>query len=1822
MHLPKIPGASPGGATDVAYLADLAFALPGQNFAGWNVLETLHQGPTSRVVRCVHGDGTRAVIKLLRGEVVGPGHVARLRREFDISRRVHHPGIVSALAQGSHGGTLFIVLPDDGATSLDERLRRSGPLPVAEVIDIALAVVDALEALHIQGIVHKDIAPANIVVEPAQGLVRLIDFGIAADAVLDRTLGLGTPEPECTLACMAPEQSGRLARDVDYRSDFYSLGATLQELLTGEPPFGRISDPLQAVHAHLALAPHPLLALCPEAPPVLARLITRLLAKEPEHRYQSHHVLRRDLRAIRDGLRDPALLPQVVLAQGDLPEQFRLSGRLYGRSDEATQVHQAFEAAAVGAARLVSIGGVSGIGKSALVQGVQRSLLAHRGQMVGGKFNPLGLVDPCAAFVQALAQRMEQVMAQPPQQRAQWREQLTALLGPNAGVAQAVLPVLGDLLGGVAPVGAAPGPAESENRFVRTMLMCFAALASPQEPLVVFIDDLQWSDRISRRLLRELVLDEGLRHLLFIVAYRSNEVPPDSPLARDLAALQAVGERHIALSVGPLEVRDVAQWLSDSLQQPMTEVLALATVCHSKTGGNPFFLGRFLLDLHARHHIWLDRAEPCWRWSIDHIHRENVAENVAEFMLGQVRGLPPATRHALVLAACMGSRFELRALAMACRQTPAQLLQALRPAIVAGLVRPRDVRYQWMAVLDEDEGQAVLAELAFAHDRVQEAAYALAPADERPLLHLDIGRMLRDALPAGAVVDFPIVNHLNAGRAWMDSAAERAQLAALNEQASHRAAEAAAFDLAAGYAVQAVELHGQSQWQTDPTAALALRVHAARMAALRGDAEGTDALIDAALPPAAALGPLAQAQLLDVRIESFYASGQLDKTLELGLSVLRMLGTELPQAATPHDVGRLIAGLREEIEALGLDVLAERPPMTDALSLQQLAVMAKMTAAAYIARPALLPLLTLVQVRLMVAHGHAPVALSAYSVAGLMVAEFLGDYPFGYRLGHMTMGLIERYHWRAVYAHAGFSFNAFLRHWIEGINQGLPGLLAVHHSGLETGNLRHAGLGLYVHGYHCLLGGMPLADLQERLDGDAVTLQRIRQPVALDYLNALRAVVRALRQERWSAEPLEQAGFSAASLERTYGARADQTGAMFLHAWRCLLAALAGRSAQALDAGLQAQPLFAAGRGMVMVPFCVFFTAVAALDEAAAGRLPVDEAQQHGTQGCERLDRWASTCADVQPLAHLLQARMAKDRGIADAAFESAQAAAQATGNVFLQGVVHWHHAQAWRERGDARAESSAMAEARALFLRWGSSALAGGLGMMAPPTGLSGQGALGVGDIPATTGPQALDMATLMAAVQAVTAESALDASLTRMLAVLRQNAGAGRAAIVLRGPQGEWLLHADGAQLLSPALALETTGDRLPLEVLRTVLNKGEAVVIDDVHASDVWRRVPCFSAGPTRSVLCMPFVRMGQVVGALYLDNDAMAGAFSRERIRFLELLLGSVVNAIDNARLYAELRGLADTLEQRVAERTSELAASESRLLSILRNAPVPMTVTRLSDNTFVFVNDRAGIESGMGAQALLGTHPNIIYADPTERERLREQFLRDGLVRDHETSLVVAGGRVLWVLISMVPMEYDGESSMLTTLVDITERKTMEDALRKAATTDVLTGIANRRHFMDRTEAELARARRHGRPLALAMFDIDYFKRVNDQYGHAVGDEVLRAVARVCVAAMRQHDMVGRVGGEEFALLMPDTGLDSAVALLDRLRISLRSLRVSLPTESGADEVGITASFGVSALQPTDTLDTLLAHADDALYAAKRQGRDQVQVAPTAPTART
>ena len=1792
----------------------------------WQLTERLHLSPRTEIWRAIAPlDGRRAVLKFLRPAVPTLQELGHFRHEFEVAQRFEHPHVLRPLALASDAGRPYLLLPELSALSL-EALARRGPLAGADVVEIASALVEALAVIHRADVVHRDISPGNVLLPRDEaGRIRptaalLADFGIAAEISSERPLFVRADALEGALATMSPEQTGRMSRDVDYRADFYSLGATLFEALTGGPVFV-FDDAAQAVHAHLALPPPLATTRRAGVFAPLAAIINHCLQKEPEARYQSHRALLQDLATCREALQAGRQLLDFVPGLGDHIGRFQLSGRLYGRQRPMEQLAEAFEAAATGPCRLVAIAGFSGIGKTALVTAAHRSLLAQRGNFAAAKFNQFGQPVPYGPLLACLAQRASQILALPPERQRFWQARLKERLGVNAAVVSEALSEFRALLPDAVPVMPL-GPQESENRFLRSLGLCLAALACEGEPQTLFLDDLQWADRASRRLLLEWVASADLHHTLIVTAYRDNEVLPAHPFAQDLLAFAELGPRFLPLSVGALNLAHTQELLADSLHRSADEVAELAVLCLAKTAGNPFFLRRFIEDLVQRRLIAFDPAAERWDWSLAQIAQTQMAENAVELMVEQLAALPAATRHTLTVAAFLGAGFDLDTLATVLARSPAALAADLLPALQAQLLVPGSSLYRYAA--QPETALAREVRYSFAHDRVQEATYGQVSAEERMQLRLRIGRLLCQGVAAEAW-PFDVVNHLNAALPLITDAAERAELAQANAQASQQAMRSAAFELAADYADIAVQLQPADGWQRVPEALLDLHLHAARMAYLSGRMATMETLLEAAL--AQTLAPDARARLLEVRIEAFFAQGELTEVLDQGLGVLAMLGAELPQAASPAEVVSLIAATRAELAAVGLPVLAALAPMSDARSLQVIAICTKMTAASYIVRPALLPLLTVLQVRLMLRHGHVPGALSAFSVLGLMFAEFLGDYQLAYDLGRLTMAQVQSQGWMQVYAHAGFSFNAFLRHWVEPLSQSLAGLKETWRNGLEFGNLRHAGLGLYVHDCHAFLSGQPLPALALSLTEHLASLRAMRQPVAADYDSALLATVRQLMRPDLPAQALEGEAFSGRALEAVYAARKDQTGLMFLHAWRALLHFLADRNAEALTEARAASQLFAAARGMHAVPLVVFILAVTALRAGAANAL--DDAKA----ALQRMTRWndagPGTFAAKQQLLSAEIASAQGDDPLPQYRAAIASAAQPSTGTPLDAGLAQVLLGRHLMRVSPAHttAAQTAHAQARLHFVQWGAVGVANTLGLLllpAPPCAAN--------DEPAAEPPRAthaVDLSSLMKAVQAITTEPDLPQLLQRLLQVVAENAGAQRAAIVLAsgqvGPMGQdaparrWLLQAEarltGGEPVMPALgleniALEDAAAALPLGLLRRVLGSGRTRLIADARSSPLdASREPYFVDNNSRSVLSLALVKQGEIVGALYLENNSAAGIFTEQRVEFLELLCANVVNAVDNARLVDELQALAASLERRVEKRTQELRESEARMRTILDNAPVAMTVTRRSDSVLIYANEAAARTINTQVADIIGRPAINFYRNAQDRQRLVSKYRALGRLTGEEVCLLASDGGERWVLISMVDVLYNDGVADLATVVDITERKALEIELQRLATTDSLTGAANRRSFIDQATVEMARSKRHGFPLALVMMDIDHFKRINDTLGHAMGDAAIREVVLACTQLVRKQDLVGRLGGEEFALLLPQTELEPARLLVERLRETIAAIGLQ---KGGEPVPGLTASFGVTVLRDEDeSVDDLLARADEALYTAKNAGRNRV-----------
>ncbi|WP_431259932.1 diguanylate cyclase [Roseateles chitinivorans] len=918
-------------------------------------------------------------------------------------------------------------------------------------------------------------------------------------------------------------------------------------------------------------------------------------------------------------------------------------------------------------------------------------------------------------------------------------------------------------------------------------------------------------------------------------------------------------------------------------------------------------------------------------------------------------------------------------------------------------------------------------------------------------------------------------------------------------------------------------------------------------------------------------------------------------------------------------VMQLLADLQQEIAGIGLDTLAARAPMRDEQRLLLISIAAKMTAAAYIVRPALLPLLTLFQVRLMVDHGHVPQALSAYSVLGLMCAEFLGDYRFAHDLGRMSTELVERHGWMQVFAHAGFSFHAFLSHWVQGLRVSMDGLMQTHRNGLEFGNLRHAGLGLYVHDVHALLSGMPLPALEDQLVTHGQRLRAMRQPVAADYEDALLGLVRALRQPR-----LPEDGFAGLeALARTYGERQDQTGLMFLHGWQAVLHFIADRPEPALRLALEARSLFAAGRGMHAQSLLLFIAAWAAQRVALAGGAR-DQALED--DALRRLQRWRDAGpGHLNDRVALLQAQQAMLSGAPDEEIDrllgqALEAATGPQGTPLDVAAVLRAQVDSWRDRAPGLA-AQARSRLQQTWKTWGVTALAGEA-MSQPLDGHLPSHDVAVPEVDGLRA-DAADLSSLTKAVQAISSQPDLPRLLRRLLEVVAENAGAQRAAIVLAsGTAGtsaavRWVLQAEATLGESPRLhlleqlPLERAGQQLPLGLMHRVLRDGRRELIVDARGlatmEDYFQR----HAAPPRSVLALPLLKQGQTVGALYLENAAAAGVFTEARVSFLELLCANVVNAVDNARLVAELQELNAHLERRVAQRTRELADSEERLRAVLDHAPIPMVVTRDHDALIVYANGPSAAIVGRPLDDLVGKPAISFYREPGERDRMQLKFKEDGRLQGEEICLLAADGSELWMLLSMVPVVYDGAASVLSTLVDFTDRKRLEIELQRLATTDALTGAANRRCFLEHADAELARSRRYGLEMSLVMMDVDHFKRINDTLGHARGDAALCHLVQLCAQIVRKQDLLGRLGGEEFGLLLPQTSLEDATHLVERLRHHIETSGLAL--QQGSAPTSLTASFGVTALRPEDLrVEELLGRADQALYRAKDGGRNRVE----------
>ncbi|WP_428266225.1 protein kinase domain-containing protein [Haliangium sp.] len=1496
-------------------------------------------------------DGSDVIVKTHRTERPLPATIARLRREYAMGTLVEGPGVIRYLAVETQGGSVAVVSEDFGGVDLRTQL----PLLRGDVeafLDMAVQLADGVSAIHVHNIIHKDIKAGNIVVNPATRRVKLIDFGLASEIIRERQGPVGPAQMEGTIAYMSPEQTGRMNRTIDHRADLYSLGVTFYEMLCGRPPFPG-NDPLELIHCHIAKHPTPPHQVDPRIPRVLSNIIMKLLAKNAEERYQTARGLRVDLLRCQQSLSDSGRIADFELGSDDRSGVLQVSQRLYGRERHKSSLLEAFERASEGGRELVLVGGPGGVGKSSLIAEMHRPMTERWGYFISGKGDVLGRNVPYSVLLQACDSLLKEILTESELRLERWRGWLRDALGANAGLITEVLPAL-ELIIGAQPLPAQVSPAEAQRRFDQTFFRFVGVFARPEYPLVMFLDDLQWADSATFRVLRQLLTVSDSTHLLVVGAYRNDDVSRSQALMLAAAEIREAGGVVSEIELDTLGSDDVTQLVADTLGCGPDRARPLAELVYDKTLGNPFFIGELLRTLHADGQLWLEDGE--WRWDEDHIRAQGVSANVVGLLVDKVRLLSDSAQQSLRLAACMGTTFALGPLARVRESSIEEAAQRLKEAIRVGLVQPLGQLYK-QAELGMDEGGA--AEYRFTHERVREAAYSLLPAEERPAVHWRVGKILLQDTPEEQreARIFDIVNQLDQGMELAKERTERAWLAGLNLQAGQRAAESMAHDSALTYLGSGIELLGDDGFTHEYELALALHTEACKAAQASDDLVTMDRYADLVLANAVSL--LDKLPVHEARISAYIAKRELARALALGLEVLDSLGTRFPAEPGPDDVQAPLMDAWGALAGYELEELVALPVMDDPEKRAAMRIMVTLATPIYIVKPLLYPLITAEMIKLTLEYGNAPESALGYSYLGVVCcSDGIAQYQAAQRFGQLALLLTDRFGAEHLRPNVMVAVYSNIKPWADPLGTICAPMRVAARLGLSNGNLEYGGHALHLYGLFALASGQELGALEAEMAIHIESLARVGQETSINWMKIHRQTMRTLLgledvHARLRGDAPGEGGMSLA--------RAAEKGPSELCLFRLdsmILSYLFRDYERALEHADACSTMVALVQGTLYVP--LFFSYDALIRLAMAE----DATEEKRAQLLEQVAADQAKLrlfTDAVPVNHhhrslLVEAERHRLEGRLIETIEAYdEAIAQATSNGFHNdaALANERAAEFWLARNKLEIATAYAHAARYEYERWGAKAKVADLedryrslaSLGAPAGGATvtetvSSDTLGLGD------GLHLDMGSVFKATRVLSEEMDVRQVVTSLMTIVIENAGAHRGYLLL-DEAGTLSIQASGSidddtvvvERSKPGAPRLELGQVLSEAIVRYVVRTGTPVVLHDAVNSGMFTRDPHVRRTGVRSVLCMPFsapmVSRHSAAGVLYLENSDTANAFSHDRVRVLKLITAQAAISLENARLYGDLKKINATLEELVTERTKELRDAQRALVRASR-----------------------------------------------------------------------------------------------------------------------------------------------------------------------------------------------------------------------------------------------------------------------------------------------
>ncbi|OKH46950.1 serine/threonine protein kinase [Calothrix sp. HK-06] len=1501
---------------------------------GYKIKERIYTRDKTVVYRAKRTtDEESVIIKTLSTDYPRIRDIAQIKQEYTISQSLNHRGIVKCLDLIHYNHGIALILEDFGGKSLEEFMSDC-KINLRLFLHIAIQIVEAIGYLHQSNIIHKDIKPENLIIN-LEKVVKITDFGIATylDSEIEKVNNINVFEG--TLAYISPEQTGRMNRNIDYRTDFYSLGITFYELLTQQLPYSTL-DSIELIHCHIARIPQAPHQVNPAIPVVVSNIVMKLIAKTAEERYQSAWGIKADLETCLHQLTTTEYINNFPLATQDFSDRFQITQKLYGRENDIATLMSAFERVSQGQTEMMLVAGYSGIGKSALVSEIHKPIIRQRGYFISGKFDQFKRNIPYSVLIQAFQDLIRQLLTEDASTLAAIKGKIYEEVGNNGQIIIDVIPEVELIIGKQAPLSVLE-PIESQNRFNRVFKQFINVFTKKEHPLVLFLDDLQWADTASLNLLKLLIVDDN-QYLLVIGAYRDNEVNATHPLMVTLDEISQYSNKINTITLYPLNVNNIIELVADTLHELQEQVKPLAELLKAKTNGNPFFLNQLFKSLYQDKLLTFNLSSNAkngssrWQWNIEQIQATEITDNVVDLMISKIQKLDTSTQNILKLGACIGNQFDFNTLAIVYAQSFRETADCLWNALESGLILPLSNAYKIPQFLDNIDNLTNLTiSYKFLHDRVQQAAYALIPDANKKEVHLQIGRQLLNNTQAEIEENiFEIVNHLNIGTDLILSEVEKYQLVNLNLIAGQKAKASTAYSVAAKYLQVALSLLAPSSWNSHYNLTYSVYFAAIEVEYLTTNYLGSKALIDITIAQSKTV--LEKAAIYKQKIHFYTSQGNLTAAIDAGLEALEILGNPIPT-----QIEQLRALLSFETHQIA--ALINLPLMKDAIKTVVIEILVTLIPPVYFSKPELLAPIILSLVSLSVNYGNTAESAYGYCLYGLLLCGMFNDFDAGYQFRCLSLKVVEKFPHHPITCQVHKVFASHIQPWKEPLRNSATNFMVAVQSGLETGNFEYLSYGSSEYCFYLFFRGQNLDIVNQKSSGYEELLGNLKQELGSFYIRIGRQAVLNLMGNSSNPKVLTGESFDEATMLPAI-VKANYKMLIFCYyLFKLILAYLFQDYKQAIENATCARLQLDGVVGTIFVAEYNFYYSLALL--AQCNEINKTQQEDYISQviaNQEVMQNWAKHApTNYQHKYDLVEAEKARVLGEIAAIdfYDKAIDGAKDQEYLHEEALAYELTAKFYLAIKKEKIAWVYITDAHYCYLRWGAKAKVKDLESRYPK--LTENNVRTSNKITRTKTTNynldTLDLQTVIKASQTLSSEIELKKLLGRLMKIAVENAGARIGYLILQ--QDDKLLieasvDVDKNEIVVQQSILVKASGVLPLSIINYVVRTKENVLLTNASSNGIFTNDIYIKNKLSLSILCIPIVNQGKFIGILYLENNLADGAFTQERLEILNLICAQVAISLENALLLekltlanTQLEDYSRTLEIKVEERTQEL-----------------------------------------------------------------------------------------------------------------------------------------------------------------------------------------------------------------------------------------------------------------------------------------------------------